>query len=136
VNRQEPGAYDEEIRDLGGRIFRMSPMYPQYFKRYQSEFRDFLLSHSEYRIIHSNLEERSFFPLRIAMEERIPVRIAHAHNEYRNRDIKTIARNYFRYRLPPCITKGFACSTEAGNWLFGPDLMKTDKVKTVKNAID
>jgi glycosyltransferase involved in cell wall biosynthesis len=136
VNREEEGAYEAEIRQLGGRIFRMSPMYPQYFNRYKREFRDFLRAHPEYRIIHSNLEERSYFPLKVASEEDIPVRIAHAHNEYLTYDIKTVVRNYFRHRLPRYITQGFACSGSAGTWLFGDALMSSNKIKIVKNAID
>ena len=29
VHRQERGAYDDEIEAMGGRIFRMCPIYPQ-----------------------------------------------------------------------------------------------------------
>lgn len=136
VNRQEEGAYEAEIEALGGRIFRMSPMYPQYFSRYKREFRDFLRSHPEYRIIHSNLEERSYLPLRVAAEEKIPVRIAHAHNEYLTHDFKTLVRDYFRHHLSPYITQGFACSQSAGRWLFGEDMMSSGEVEIVQNAID
>jgi glycosyltransferase involved in cell wall biosynthesis len=136
VNRAEEGAYDTEIRDLGGKIFRMCPMYPQYFRRYKREFRDFLRSHPEYRIIHSNLEERSYLPLRVAAEEKIPVRIAHAHNEYLTHDFKTLVRDYFRHHLSPYITQGFACSQSAGRWLFGEDMMTSGEVEIVQNAID
>ena len=136
VNREEIGAYEEEIQSLGGRIYRMCPMYPQYFHRYKKEFRAFLREHPEYRIIHSNLEERSYFPLKIAAEENVPVRISHAHNEYRTHDLKTPFRDYFRHHLRPYITDGFACSTEAGIWLYGEDAMRTGKIKIVQNAID
>lgn len=136
VNRQEEGAYEAEIEALGGRIFRMSPMYPQYFAKYKREFRDFLRSHPEYRIIHSNLEERSYLPLKVAAEENIPVRIAHAHNEYLTHDFKTLVRNYFRRHLSPYVTQGFACSQSAGKWLFGEDMMSSGEVGIVQNAID
>lgn len=136
VNREEPGAYEEEIKALGGRIYRMCPMYPQYFHRYKKEFREFLMDHPEYRIIHSNLEERSYFPLRIAKEMKIPVRIAHAHNEYRNFDMKTPMRDYFRFRLPPFITHAFACSVGAGQWLYGSKRIRHSEVTIVPNAID
>ena len=66
VNRPYEAAYEKEIRELGGKIFRMCPLYPHYFARYKKEVREFLKAHQEYQIIHSNLEERSYFALKEA----------------------------------------------------------------------
>lgn len=134
VNRDYRAAYEDEIEALGGRIYRMCPMYPQYFGRYKREFRNFLEQHTEYRIIHSNLEERSYFPLRIAAEKGIPVRIAHAHNRPVGFNLKSIFREYFRMRLPKYVTHMFACGTEAGDWLYGEK--SRDRVIQQRNAID
>ena len=35
VNREQIGAYEDEIRSLGGRIYRMGPMYPGQFNKYK-----------------------------------------------------------------------------------------------------
>lgn len=134
VNRDYRAAYEDEIEALGGRIYRMCPMYPQYFARYKREFREFLKQHPEYRIIHSNLEERSYFPLRVAAEQGIPVRIAHAHNRPVGFNLKSIFREYFRMRLPKYVTHMFACGTEAGDWLFGEN--NRGRVIQQRNAID
>lgn len=134
VNRDYRAAYEDEIEALGGRIYRMCPMYPQYFGRYKREFRNFLEQHTEYRIIHSNLEERSYFPLLIAAEKGIPVRIAHAHNRPVGFNLKSIFREYFRMRLPKYMTHMFACGTEAGDWLYGEK--NRDRVIQQRNAID
>lgn len=134
VNREYKGAYEDEIERLGGRVYRMCPMYPQFFPRYKREFRAFLRSHPEYRIIHSNLEERSYFPLRIAYEEGVPVRIAHAHNRPVGYDLKSLFREYFRLRLPRYVTHRFACGQEAGDWLYGRK--NRSRVIQERNAID
>ncbi|NEG70847.1 glycosyltransferase [Bifidobacterium ramosum] len=136
VNRDWRGAYEDEIEALGGCVRRMCPMYPQYFGRYRREFRAFLRSHPEYRIIHSNLEERSYFPLRIAAEEGVPVRIAHAHNRPRGVDAKLVFREYFRLRLRlgGYATHRFACGREAGDWLFGH--AARPRTTILRNAID
>ncbi|RYQ14837.1 glycosyl transferases group 1,glycosyl transferase group 1 [Bifidobacterium pseudolongum subsp. globosum] len=136
VNREQTGAYEAEIQSLGGHIYRMGPMYPGQFGKYKKDFRNFLREHPEYRIIHSHLEERSYFPLRIAKEEGVPVRIAHAHNAYRGFNAKTIFRDYFRHRLPPYPTHKFACSDEAAIWLYGNDALQRNEVKIINNAID
>ena len=134
VNRDYEAAYEPEIRQLGGRIYRMCPMYPQYFGKYQRQMHEFLTSHPEYRIIHSNLEERSYLGLKVAKQLGVPVRIAHAHNRPVGFTPKTIFREYFRLRLPSVVTHRFACGTEAGDWLFG--IRNRDQVIQMRNAID
>lgn len=42
VHREEEGAYEQEIKELGGRIYRMPPMYPQNFSVYKKRFENFL----------------------------------------------------------------------------------------------
>lgn len=134
VNRDYKAAYEDEIKALGGRIYRMCPMYPRYFRRYKKEMRKFLINHPEYKIIHSNLEERSYFPLKQAKALGVPVRIAHAHNAPKGFDIKTIVRYYFKFRLKSYVTHMFACGKEAGDWLYGKKYR--DKVIMENNAID
>lgn len=122
VNRREKGAYEDEIRALGGRIYRMSPMYPWKYFTYQRELKEFLLKHSEYKIIHSHLEERSYWPLATARRLGVPVRIAHIHNYYPwEWDSKMPFRQWFRFRLrrKGLVTHRLACSQTAGQWLFG-----------------
>ncbi|RYN12183.1 glycosyl transferases group 1,glycosyl transferase group 1 [Bifidobacterium animalis subsp. animalis] len=136
VNRPQEGAYEKEIRELGGRIYRMGPMYPLQFHKYKKDFRNFLRQHPEYRIIHSHLEERSYFPLRIAKEEGIPVRIAHAHAEYHGFNAKKIFRDYFRFRLKPYPTHCFTCSVSAARWLYGNKIVDENKFTIIPNAID
>lgn len=134
VNRPYEGAYEKEIQELGGKIFRMCPLYPQYFGRYKKEVREFLKAHPEYQIIHSNLEERSYFALKEAKKLDIPVRISHSHNAPRGFDLKSIIRYYFRANLKPQVTHMFTCGEEAGIWLYGKK--QQDNVIMMNNAID
>ena len=41
VHRDTPGAYEEEILNLGGRIFRMPPIRPGRFHSYYLKLREF-----------------------------------------------------------------------------------------------
>ena len=134
VNRPYEAAYEKEIQELGGKIFRMCPLYPQYFGRYKKEVREFLKAHPEYQIIHSNLEERSYFALKEARKLKIPVRISHSHNAPRGFDLKSIIRYYFRANLKPQVTHMFTCGEEAGIWLYGKK--QQDHVIMMNNAID
>ena len=134
VNRDYKAAYEDEIKSLGGKIYRMCPLYPQYFGRYKREIKNFLLEHPEYKIIHSNLEERSYFALKEAKKLNIPVRISHSHNAPRGFDIKSIVRYYFRARLKPEVTHMFTCGVEAGDWLYGKK--NRSNVIMQNNAVD
>ena len=58
----------------------------------------------------------------------------HAHNRPVGFDLKSVVREYFRFRLPPYATHYFACGQEAGDWLFG--VKNRSKVIQERNAVD
>lgn len=132
INRQDRADYEDEIEALGGKVYRMSPMYPWKLAQYRKELRRFLMEHPEYKIIHSNLEERSYVPLRIAKKQGVPVRIAHAHSVPKKRDIKMIVRKYFKMRVKSVATHRFSCGAGPAKWLYGSQ----DGVVIMKNAVE
>jgi hypothetical protein len=119
INRPERADYEAEIEQLGSKVYHMCALYPGKFRRYKREFRQFMRQHPKYDIIHSNLEERSYYAFRIAKEMGIPVRIAHAHSAPQGYNLKMIMRLYFRRRLRKYCTHKVACGEKAAKWLFG-----------------
>ena len=79
VHRQERAAFDDEIEQMGGVIYRMPAINPINPKKYYKTLRTFFKTHNTYRIVHSHLNTFSTFTLKIAEEFKIPTRIAHAH---------------------------------------------------------
>lgn len=134
TNRDYRAAYEDEIESLGGKVYHMCPMYPGKFRQYKREVREFLKEHPEYKIIHSNLEERSYFALKEAKKLGVPVRISHSHNRPLGFNPKLIVRYYFRFMLKYYNTHMFSCGIEAGDWLYGKK--NRDKVIIMNNAID
>lgn len=134
VHRDRRGAYDDEIEALGGRIYRLFPIYPQNFARYKRELRAFFQAHPEYRIIHSHMSELGYFAFCEAGRQGVPVRICHAHNAPHGFDMKMIMRTYFKKRMMPHLTHLFMCGMESGRWLFGPQ--NEDRFIMLNNAID
>lgn len=134
TNRDYRAAYEDEIESLGGKVYHMCPMYPGKFRQYKKEVREFLKGHPEYQIIHSNLEERSYFALKEAKKLGVPVRISHSHNRPLGFNLKLIMRYYFRFMLKYYNTHMFSCGVEAGDWLYGKK--NRDKVIIMNNAID
>ncbi|WP_278965103.1 glycosyltransferase family 1 protein [Phocaeicola coprocola] len=138
VHRQERGAYDDEIEAMGGRIFRMCPIYPQNLFRYQQMLKEFFDNHPEYQILHSHMSELGYFAFKEAIRHDVPVRICHAHgtpnfkSETTKEKFKYVIRETLAYLIRKSSTDYFACSKEAGEWLFG----KKKKIIIMNNAID
>lgn len=146
VHRKEEGAFDKEIESLGGKLYKLRPISPINPKSYYNELRDFFLKHKEYQIVHAHLNTFSCFPLKIAKEFKIPVRIAHAHIALEKIKIKDLfagkdqlieaAKKMIKFQLKKRIhshtTHYFSCGIVAGKWLFGEH---TD-FRTMNNAID
>ena len=132
VNREHESDYEKEIKELGSKVYHLSPIYPNTVRKYKKEFKQFLKEHPEYDVIHSNLEERSAYPLAIAKKAGIDLRIVHAHSNLRHVDIKYIFRLYLRRKLKGKYTHSFACSVGPAKWLFGDD----KRTIIVRNAID
>lgn len=125
INRESRGFYESEIEKLGGIVYRMCELYPWKFKQYKNEFKDFLLKHQEYKIVHLHLEERSYFALNILNSLEKYFTILHSHNYIPFRlsnflDLKYPFRLYFLNRIKKLnANKLFAASKLAAKWLFG-----------------
>ena len=121
---------EEEIKALGGRVFRIPPY--QHPLCYRKEL--VRLFHEEHwPIVHSHINTLSVFPLSAAKKAGVPVRIAHSHSTMGKGEF---AKNLMKLALRPLSnlypTERFACSEYAGKWLFGRDANFT----VIPNAIE
>lgn len=123
-------AYDDEIRQLGGRIFRLPPVNPV-SARYRMEEKNFYRNHAEYKIVHSHLNTMSGLALSFAKEARVPVRIAHSHNTSADRNYKYPIKMYYKMQIPKVATDFAACGKAAGDWLFNGN-----KFAILRNPVD
>ena len=124
--------FDEEIRALGGRVYRVPKMSVPHHRQYIKALDHFFATHKEYRIVHSHRNTYSMYILRAAMKAGVPVRIAHSHCAAMFTDLSLPFRLYTRARLLRYCTHPFACGKAAGEWLFG----KGTQVTIFPNAID
>lgn len=134
VHRSQPGAYEEEIKKLGGRIYRMPPLYPKYFNSYIKQIKAFLKEHTEYQVIHCHCSELGYFLYREAYKQKVPVIICHAHSSRMLMDLKAPIRWYWKHGCRKYITHPFTCSKKAASWMYGHKMM--DKAIQINNAID
>lgn len=134
VHRKEKGAFEDEILSLGGKIYRMMPIRPLTFWKYQKQIADFFDAHPEYQIIHGHISELGYFFYKEAAKRHIPVIIGHAHMSKVPVDMKWIIRNVFKRRMRPYLTHRFTCGQAAAEWLFGK--IGAQSAITQRNAID
>ncbi len=117
VHRDFRADYDDEIESLGGKIYhlpRLNPFSPAYHRELDAFFR----MHREYRIVHCHLDCMSAIPLSAAKKAGVPVRIAHSHNSNQDRNWKFILKRLYMRKIPSSASHFFACSQEAGEWMF------------------
>jgi glycosyltransferase involved in cell wall biosynthesis len=136
VHRSEKGHYDREIEELGGKIYRMPSIKPGNYQQYFKLLDEFFEIHKEYRVVHSHINENSSFVLRAAKKVGIPCRIAHSHLSDLGLDLKLPFRLYARYFMKDHPNYYFACSKNAGKWLFGKKQIKLNDVMVLNNAVN
>lgn len=131
VHRDFEATYDQEIKKLGGKIYRLPRLNPISID-YKSKLDEFFAKHiDEYRIVHSHLDCMSAIPLKFAKKNNIPVRIAHSHSSSQTKDKKYYLKLYYKSKIQKYATELFACSEAAGQWMFN-----TNRFHIINNAID
>ncbi len=115
-----PGAYDEEILSMGGKIFLAQKRFYQSPPAFMKELREFFSSHPEYKIVHSHLNFISGYISKAAKSAGINIIIAHSHVAHQKTD--WLHRCIFRYGKV-LIKKNadyvFGCSEDALKTLVG-----------------
>ena len=133
VNRG--GAFEDEIKELGGKIFYIPALQKVGPIIYKKKLHEFFREHKEYVIVHSHLNQVSGIILEVAKKEKIPVRIAHSHSSSNsaNNFFERLYKNYLNTKINKNATNFLACSDEAAKWLYKE---KAKEAIIIKNAID
>ncbi|WP_058306556.1 glycosyltransferase [Gracilibacillus massiliensis] len=130
----EEGDYDEEIRTMGGHLYRIPYINEVGAQGYQNALRHFFKGHRFYIVMHAHLDKMSVFSLKAAKRVGIPVRVAHSHNTGTEETGKEkLLQNIAGSFISLYATHYFACSTEAAKWLFKT---KAKNAEIMYNAIE
>lgn len=131
VHYMENKDYDNEIEKLGGKIYRFPLRNNNNIIKYVFQLNKFYKKHKEYKVIHCHMSSIGFINFLIAKKNKINVRIAHSHNSKTDKTIKGRLKKIMMLPYKYISTINFACSSEAGKFLFG-----NKKFEIVPNAID
>lgn len=119
THRMEDGDYDDEIRSLGGVVYHIPSIKPWSLPQYIHNLDKFFKEHSRYRIIHVHLNTYSGWVQYAAKRAGVPVRITHSRNNGLDRNWKMVFKAMSKLIVNGPTTHKFACSRQAGEFLFG-----------------
>lgn len=128
------GFFDEEIRQLGGKIYYMNYITEIGQIKYKKQLKTFFKEHPEYTIVHSHIDQVSGIILEAAKEAEVTNRIAHSHST-RNTNglIGKIYKMYLQSKIKRNATVLLACGEDAAKWLYKS---QWKKAIIIKNGIN
>jgi len=132
------GAFDEEIRRLGGKVFYIPSLGGVGPISYVRKLTKIMESNS-YIAVHSHTDYQSGFPALAAKLAGIPHRICHSHstnwpmnNSFKGKQLLKGLQKLIKFSA----THYCSCSQEAGAFLFGEKAVENNHVTILKNGID
>lgn len=132
VEYMEKEFYDDEIVKMGGKIYYTNFRKELNVIKFKRTMSNILKNNSEYKIIHIHATAIGKICVDVARKNRIPVIIAHTHNNGAVKDWKYYPKILLRKLYANSgVTDFFACSNEAGIYTFG-----NKKFTVIHNSID
>ena len=136
LTAQHETLFECEIRCLGGKIFRVSPLTMGNPFPYINDVISFFRGHPEYKIVHSHTSSKSAIPLSIAKLMGVPVRCCHSHSSSSEGGLHGHVRNFLMPILKMVSTDYLSCGNQAAEWLYGKKTFSEGKVLVFKNVIE
>lgn len=131
VHYKEKFFYDDEVKKLGGKIYRLSFRNDKNYIKYKKDLNKFFKSHiGEYKVVWGHMDGLASIYLRAAKKYGY-ITICHSHITSSEKSLKGVVKRILRKDICKYADYKFACSTEAGKYLYG-----NEKFKLIPNAID
>lgn len=139
MESDKPGAYDDEIRALGGDIHIAGS--PRSLPRFTRAFRRIVREHGPYDVVHSHVHHGSGVMLALASWCGVPIRIAHSHSDSRAiQQTAPLARRMYygasRALIGRYATAGLAVSQNAATSLFAEYWERDSRWRVLHCGID
>lgn len=135
IHSSSQNDYRREIENMGGKIYVFPKFNGYNIISYRKVWKDFFNNHPDYKIIHSHVRSYAslFFP--IASKNGL-ITIIHSHSTSNGKGFKSLIKDLLQIPLSRQADYLFACSKEAGEWLYGSRKVEANNFYLVKNSID
>lgn len=130
--------YADRLKALGCELFLIAPYADGgSVSRSVRETKLFFETH-KYDVLHAHSSAKAIFVLREARRNGVPVRILHSHaaRVVTEQPFKKFMANVLKGAAKRESTNLAACSTEAGEFLFGKECVASGEVTIIPNAIE
>lgn len=134
VFTSEEGDYDQEILELGGRIYHMPSFRGYNYFNLCGKFKDFFEKHP-YKVVHGHIGSLSPAYLYYAKKNGAYV-IVHSHATKSSVLWERYVFWLLSHRVSSIADYFFACSKQAGIDMFGSEIIEKDNFKVLKNCIN
>lgn len=135
-NKQKEGAYDEEIRKMGGRIYKSPGLNPIKWFKYEKMVRSLLNENPDIKIVHSHNGAFSLQAQLVAKKNGIKNRIVHVHGTKIDFNLKLPLKLIYKKFLKKVSNNYWGCGIEAVRYYFGDKEIKSGNYKIIRNAIE
>lgn len=135
VCADEKGAFADEILALGGKIHKVPRLSIKSILSFKNTWIKLLREHSEYAIIHGHLRSSASIYLTLANRfDRIT--IAHSHSTSSGNGSTAAIKNILQLPIRRTADYMFACTQDAGVWLYGKKAVARNNFFVLHNAVD
>lgn len=135
VHEERACDFDEEIGDLGGRIYRVPRFTGVNLSRYARLCRSVFEAHPEHRVVHGHIGSSAAVYLHEAKRAG-KYAIAHSHAQFFLPGLPGLAFRAVSYPTRFVADYFFACSPEAGRDRFGRRVVEGDRFSVLNGGID
>lgn len=135
VHTQKEATFDNEIKALGGRIYRVPKLTGTNIIEYYRECCKFFSEHPEIKVLHGHIGSSAYFYVSAAKKYGV-FTIVHSHSANIIKNPKDLAFSIFSYPTRFVADELFGCSTEAGIQRFGKKAVERENYRNFPNAID
>ena len=127
--------YEEEVKTLGGRIYRLPRFRFWNYFAYKKAWKRLFGEHSEFRAVHGHMTSTAAIYLPVAKKAGIPVTVAHARSAGVDSGLKGRLTKLLRRNLKKKSDYCFACSRLAAEAVFGKEAVKAGRVTILPKTI-
>lgn len=136
VHSGEEGFYEKEIRELGGRIFRVPRFRIYNYFSYRKALKEFFHEHHEFALVQGHMTSTAAIYLPIAKKAGVKKTAAHARSAGVDKGLKGTMTRFLRRNLADKADYLFTCSELAGISVYGEKAVREGKTIFIPNAID
>ncbi len=135
-NKKKPGAYDDEVRLLGGKIYHTPGLNPFKIFAYMKYMKNLFKKNPDYKIVEAHNGALGVYALHGAKNSNVPIRIFHAHGAAITKDWKLPIKLVCKALLPQNMTHHFTCGIAAAKCYFGSKVVESGNYEFIPNAIE